>query len=342
MKFEAVIGLEVHSQLKTNSKLFSNSNTDFGCDPNSNVSEVDLGLPGVLPVINTQAVDLAIVAGLSTNCEINRVSTFARKHYFYPDLPKGYQISQYDEPLASNGHLEIQLDETNIKRIRINRIHMEEDAGKLIHDLSDEHSMVDLNRAGVPLIEIVTEPDISSSNEAVEYLKKLRNILIFSGVSDCNMEEGNFRCDANISVREVGTKKLGTKTEIKNVNSFRFVQKAIEYEILRQTKLINDGEKVKQETRLFNSDSNKTYAMRSKEDAHDYRYFPDPDLQPLIVTKERIERIKSSTYVSFEDKMQRYLEEFKLSKADTDILLSDKVLSEFFDKTLDYLSLIHI
>ena len=188
MKFEAVIGLEVHSQLKTNSKLFSNSNTDFGCDPNSNVSEVDLGLPGVLPVINTQAVDLAIVAGLSTNCEINRVSTFARKHYFYPDLPKGYQISQYDEPLASNGHLEIQLDETNIKRIRINRIHMEEDAGKLIHDLSDEHSMVDLNRAGVPLIEIVTEPDISSSDEAVEYLKKLRNILIFSGVSDCNME----------------------------------------------------------------------------------------------------------------------------------------------------------
>ena len=337
MKFEAVIGLEVHSQLKTNSKLFSNSNTDFGCDPNSNVSEVDLGLPGVLPVINTQAVDLAIVAGLSTNCKINRVSTFARKHYFYPDLPKGYQISQYDEPLASNGHLEIQLDETNIKRIRINRIHMEEDAGKLIHDLSDEHSMVDLNRAGVPLIEIVTEPDISSSDEAVEYLKKLRNILIFSGVSDCNMEEGNFRCDANISVREVGTKKLGTKTEIKNVNSFRFVQKAIEYEILRQTKLINDGEKVKQETRLFNSDSNKTYAMRSKEDAHDYRYFPDPDLQPLIVTKERIERIKSSTYVSFEDKMQRYLEEFKLSKADTDILLSDKVLSEFFDKTLDYI-----
>ena len=337
MKFEAVIGLEVHSQLKTKSKLFSSSNTDFGSHPNSNVSEVDLGLPGVLPVINSKAVDLAIIAGLSTNCKINKISTFARKHYFYPDLPKGYQISQYDEPLASKGQLEIKLNKKNKKIIRINRIHMEEDAGKLIHDLSEENSMVDLNRAGVPLIEIVTEPDMSSSEEAVEYLKRLRNILIFSGVSDCNMEEGNFRCDANISVRKVGTKKLGTKTEIKNVNSFRFVQKAIDYEIERQIKLIKDGKNIVQETRLFNPDSNKTYAMRSKEDAHDYRYFPDPDLQPLVLTDERIESIKSSRYVSFDEKMNKYLEDYKLSKEDAEILLSSKVINEYFDSTLNYI-----
>jgi len=338
MKFEAVIGLEVHSQLKTNAKLFSSSNTDFGSDPNSNVSEVDLGLPGVLPVINSKAVDLAILAGLSTNCTINSRSTFARKHYFYPDLPKGYQISQYDEPLATGGHIDILALNQKSKKIRINRIHMEEDAGKLIHDLSDEYSMVDLNRAGVPLIEIVTEPDISSSEEAIEYLKKLRNILVFAGVSDCNMEQGNFRCDANVSVRKVGSSKLGTKTEIKNVNSFRFVQKAIEYEIVRQTKLIENGEKVIQETRLFNSASNKTYAMRSKEDAHDYRYFPDPDLQPLLLSEERIAKILSSMPESVEDKTKSYLNELHLSQEEVDILLSDKVLSDFFDGTLKYVN----
>ncbi len=338
MKFEAVIGLEVHSQLKTNAKLFSSSNTDFGSDPNSNVSEVDLGLPGVLPVINSKAVDLAILAGLSTNCTINSRSTFARKHYFYPDLPKGYQISQYDEPLATGGHIDILAPNGKIKKIRINRIHMEEDAGKLIHDLSDEYSMVDLNRAGVPLIEIVTEPDISSSEEAIECLKKLRNILVFAGVSDCNMEQGNFRCDANVSVRQVGSSKLGTKTEIKNVNSFRFVQKAIEYEITRQTKLIEDGGKVIQETRLFNSASNKTYAMRSKEDAHDYRYFPDPDLQPLLLSEERITKILSSMPESVEDKTKNYLNELHLSQEEVDILLSDKVLSDFFDCTLKYVN----
>ena len=338
MKFEAVIGLEVHSQLKTNVKLFSSSNTDFGSDPNSNVSEVDLGLPGVLPVINSKAVDLAILAGLSTNCTINSRSTFARKHYFYPDLPKGYQISQYDEPLATGGHIDILALNQKSKKIRINRIHMEEDAGKLIHDLSDEYSMVDLNRAGVPLIEIVTEPDISSSEEAIEYLKKLRNILVFAGVSDCNMEQGNFRCDANVSVRKVGSSKLGTKTEIKNVNSFRFVQKAIEYEIARQTKLIENGEKVIQETRLFNSASNKTYAMRSKEDAHDYRYFPDPDLQPLLLSEERIAKILSSMPESVEDKTKSYLNELHLSQEEVDILLSDKILSDFFDGTLKYVN----
>jgi len=336
MRFEAVIGLEVHSQIKTNTKLFSSSNIDYGCDPNSNVSEVDLGLPGTLPVINSRAVDLAILAGVSTNCRINKKSTFARKHYFYPDLPKGYQISQYDEPLATKGYLDITTSDAMKKTIRINRVHMEEDAGKLIHDLSNDYSMIDLNRAGVPLIEIVTEPDISSPDEAVKYLKKLRNILIFAGISDCNMEQGNFRCDANVSVRRVGTEKLGTKTEIKNVNSFRFVQKAIEYEINRQVQLIEKGKKVIQETRLFNSKSNKTYSMRSKEDAHDYRYFPDPDLQPLILSQERIDKIINSIPESFEDKISNYLNKFQLSRDDVDILISDKILCDFFDSTLEY------
>ena len=226
--FETVIGLEVHAQLKTMTKLFSTSNNEFGDNPNSNVSIVDLGLPGVLPVLNMEAVRLAIIAGLSTDCKINKKSTFARKHYFYPDLPKGYQISQYDEPIASSGILNIKSGNSN-KKIRINRIHMEEDAGKLIHDLSDDLSLVDLNRAGVPLIEIVTEPDLSNPEEAVSYLKRLRKILLFAGVSDCDMEKGNFRCDANISLRKKGDAELGVKTEIKNVNSFRFVQKALEY-----------------------------------------------------------------------------------------------------------------
>ena len=338
MGFEAVIGLEVHSQIKTNTKLFSSSNIDYGCDPNSNVSEVDLGLPGTLPVINSRAVDLAILAGVSTNCRINKKSTFARKHYFYPDLPKGYQISQYDEPLATKGYLDITTSDAMKKTIRINRVHMEEDAGKLIHDLSNDYSMIDLNRAGVPLIEIVTEPDISSPDEAVKYLKKLRNILIFAGISDCNMEQGNFRCDVNVSVRRVGTEKLGTKTEIKNVNSFRFVQKAIEYEINRQVQLIEKGKKVIQETRLFNSKSNKTYSMRSKEDAHDYRYFPDPDLQPLILSQERIDKIINSIPESFEDKISNYLNKFQLSRDDVDILISDKILCDFFDSTLEYVN----
>lgn len=338
MGFEAVIGLEVHSQIKTNTKLFSSSNIDYGCDPNSNVSEIDLGLPGTLPVINSRAVDLAILAGVSTNCRINKKSTFARKHYFYPDLPKGYQISQYDEPLATKGYLDITTSDAMKKTIRINRVHMEEDAGKLIHDLSNDYSMIDLNRAGVPLIEIVTEPDISSPEEAVKYLKKLRNILIFGGISDCNMEQGNFRCDANVSVRRVGTEKLGTKTEIKNVNSFRFVQKAIEYEINRQIQLIEKGKKVIQETRLFNSKSNKTYSMRSKEDAHDYRYFPDPDLQPLILSQERIDKIINSIPESFEDKISNYLNKFQLSRDDVDILISDKILCDFFDSTLEYVN----
>ena len=330
--FETVIGLEVHAQLKTTTKLFSTSNNEFGDNPNSNVSIVDLGLPGVLPVLNMEAVRLAIIAGLSTDCKINKKSTFARKHYFYPDLPKGYQISQYDEPIASSGILNIKSGKSN-KKIRINRIHMEEDAGKLIHDLSDDLSLVDLNRAGVPLIEIVTEPDLSNPEEAVSYLKRLRKILLFAGVSDCDMEKGNFRCDANISLRKKGDDELGVKTEIKNVNSFRFVQKALEYEIIRQKKILEKGDEVLQETRLFNSSTNKTYSMRSKEDAHDYRYFPDPDLQPLILDEKFIKDIKTNLGTSY-DKKYLSMIDMGLKDDDVDILMSDLKLLEYFEKTI--------
>tara|TARA_B100001248_G_scaffold59056_1_gene40197 strand:- start:18847 stop:20259 length:1413 start_codon:yes stop_codon:yes gene_type:complete len=330
--FETVIGLEVHAQLKTMTKLFSTSNNEFGDNPNSNVSIVDLGLPGVLPVLNMEAVRLAIIAGLSTDCKINKKSTFARKHYFYPDLPKGYQISQYDEPIASSGILNIKSGNSN-KKIRINRIHMEEDAGKLIHDLSDDLSLVDLNRAGVPLIEIVTEPDLSNPEEAVSYLKRLRKILLFAGVSDCDMEKGNFRCDANISLRKKGDAELGVKTEIKNVNSFRFVQKALEYEIIRQKKILEKGDEVLQETRLFNSSTNKTYSMRSKEDAHDYRYFPDPDLQPLILDEKFIKDIKTNLGTSY-DKKYLSMIDMGLKDDDVDILMSDLKLLEYFEKTI--------
>ena len=330
--FETVIGLEVHAQLKTMTKLFSTSNNEFGDNPNSNVSIVDLGLPGVLPVLNMEAVRLAIIAGLSTDCKINKKSTFARKHYFYPDLPKGYQISQYDEPIASSGILNIKSGNSN-KKIRINRIHMEEDAGKLIHDLSDDLSLVDLNRAGVPLIEIVTEPDLSNPEEAVSYLKRLRKILLFAGVSDCDMEKGNFRCDANISLRKKGDDELGVKTEIKNVNSFRFVQKALEYEIIRQKKILEKGDEVLQETRLFNSSTNKTYSMRSKEDAHDYRYFPDPDLQPLILDEKFIKDIKTNLGTSY-DKKYLSMIDMGLKDDDVDILMSDLKLLEYFEKTI--------
>ena len=313
-------------------ELFSTSNNEFGDNPNSNVSIVDLGLPGVLPVLNMEAVRLAIIAGLSTDCEINKKSTFARKHYFYPDLPKGYQISQYDEPIASSGILKINSG-NSFKKIRINRIHMEEDAGKLIHDLSDDSSLVDLNRAGVPLIEIVTEPDLSNPEEAVSYLKRLRKILLFAGVSDCDMEKGNFRCDANISLRKKGDVELGVKTEIKNVNSFRFVQKALEYEILRQKKILEKGAEVLQETRLFNSSTNKTYSMRSKEDAHDYRYFPDPDLQPLVLKEVFIEDIKTNLGVSY-DKKYLSMIDMGLKDDDVEILMSDPRILEYFEKTI--------
>lgn len=336
MEFEPVIGLEVHAQLLTESKIFSSASTKFGSKPNSQVTPVCLGMPGVLPVFNKKALEFAVKAGLATNCEISEESRFARKNYFYPDLPKGYQISQYDMPLCQFGKLDIKCEGYE-KTIRITRIHLEEDAGKLIHEDSETESYVDLNRAGVPLIEIVSEPDISTSEEAVEYVKKLRNILKYIGVCDGNMEEGSLRCDANISVRPKGEKKLGTKAEIKNINSFRFIQKAIDYEIKRQITSIQNGEKVAQETRLFDSEKGVTFSMRSKEEAHDYRYFPDPDLLPVLVSKEYINNLKVSLPELPDQKLQRFTEKLLLSKNDAGILTSSKPLSDYFEKCLKYL-----
>ncbi|MBI5562995.1 MAG: Asp-tRNA(Asn)/Glu-tRNA(Gln) amidotransferase subunit GatB, partial [Deltaproteobacteria bacterium] len=285
MKYEAVIGLEVHAQLLTASKLFCGCSTRFGAEPNTQVCPVCLGMPGTLPVINGRAVDFAVMMAVAVDCRVNERSVFARKNYFYPDLPKGYQISQYSEPLCEHGHLDIDSGNGR-KRIGITRIHMEEDAGKLLHGegMADEGwSFVDLNRAGVPLIEIVSEPDIRSADDAVAYLKALRDILVYLGICDGNMEEGSFRCDANVSVRPVGETRLGTKAELKNLNSFKFIKDAICYEIDRQIDLIDGGGKVVQETRLFDSAKGVTVSMRSKEEAHDYRYFPEPDLLPLMV-----------------------------------------------------------
>src|SRR6185437_8714411 len=284
-KYEPVIGLEVHVQLLTASKIFCSCSTRFGAPPNSNVCPVCLGLPGALPVLNRKAVEFAVLAGMALNCRINETSIFARKNYFYPDLPKGYQISQYDKPLAEFGCIDIKSAD-RAKKINITRLHLEEDAGKSLHEgfpEADKKTAVDLNRTGVPLIEIVSEPDISSPEEAYEYLTRLREIILYTGVSDCNMEEGSLRCDANVSIRPRGQKDLGTKTEVKNVNSFRFIREALEYEIDRQIEVLDSGGRVSQETRLYNANEGRTYGMRSKEQAHDYRYFPEPDLLPLVV-----------------------------------------------------------
>ena len=331
MQYEAVIGLEVHAQLATESKIFSSSSTKFGNPPNSQVNPVCLGMPGVLPVFNERVLEYAIKAGLATNCEIARKSRFARKNYFYPDLPKGYQISQYSEPLCLRGHLEIDSGNGK-KKIRITRIHLEEDAGKLVHEYSDFESHVDLNRAGVPLVEIVSEPDISTAEEAVEYVKKLRTILRYIEVCDGNMEEGSLRCDANVSVRPVGQSELGTKTEIKNLNSFRFIQRAIEYETKRQEAVLQSGGKVVQETRLFDSQKGVTFAMRSKEEAHDYRYFPDPDLLPVVVEEDHLEEVRLSLPELPDEKLRRFVDEFSLPKNDAETLSSSKPLAEYFEE----------
>ncbi len=317
-KYEPVIGLEVHVQLLTKSKVFCSCSTAFGASPNSNVCPVCLGLPGALPVLNRQAVEFAVLAAKALNCRINETSIFARKNYFYPDLPKGYQISQYDKPLAEHGWIDIETS-AGRKRIGITRLHMEEDAGKSMHDgMSDSSNKtsVDLNRSGVPLIEIVSEPDISTPEEAYEYLTRLKEIILYTGVSDCNMEEGSLRCDANVSIRPKGQKEFGTKAEVKNVNSFRFIKHALEYEIERQEELIESGGKVLQETRLYNPSEGRTYSMRSKERAHDYRYFPEPDLLPLVVDAKWRTEIESKLPELPEALRKRLVEQYGIAEDD--------------------------
>ncbi len=334
MEFIPVIGLEVHAQLKTDTKIFCNCSTKFGAPPNTHVCPVCLGMPGVLPVLNKKVVEFAIKLGIATNCKINNESRFARKNYFYPDLPKGYQISQYELPICEHGHINIEV-EGQIKKIGITRIHMEEDAGKLVHDPDNPISRVDFNRTGVPLLEIVSEPDISSASEAGAYLRKLRSILRYLRICDGNMEEGSFRCDANISIMPKASNELGTRTELKNLNSFKHVEKAIEYEILRQQEVIEDGGSVIQETRLWNPDKAVTTSMRGKEEAHDYRYFPDPDLLPLFVDEKWVERARTELPELPEAKKQRFMENLGLSSYDAEVLTASRELADYFEKCLD-------
>ncbi|MBF0411278.1 MAG: Asp-tRNA(Asn)/Glu-tRNA(Gln) amidotransferase subunit GatB [Desulfamplus sp.] len=333
MQYEPVIGLEVHAQLKTETKIFCGCSTRFGAEPNENTCPVCTGMPGVLPVLNHKAVTFAIRCALATNCKIARESRFDRKNYFYPDLPKGYQISQYAYPIAERGYLSIDIEDGLEKIIGITRIHMEEDAGKLIHDPQRARSMVDLNRTGVPLVEIVSEPDIRSAAEAGAYLRKLHSILRYIDVCDGNMEEGSFRCDANISLRPVGDEKFGTRTELKNLNSFKHVEKAIQYEIQRQTYLLDEGKEIVQETRLWDPVKNMTKSMRGKEDAHDYRYFPDPDLVPLIVDDAWINAVKADMPELPNDRKLRFINQYKISNYDADVLTSSRNLADYFEAT---------
>src|SRR5882672_10997211 len=320
--YEPVIGLEVHVQLLTATKIFCSCSTRFGAPPNSNVCPVCLGLPGALPVMNKKAAEFATLAAMALNCRINETSIFARKNYFYPDLPKGYQISQYDKPLAEHGFIEIKVG-GGTKKIGITRVHLEEDAGKSLHEgfvNSSETTAIDLNRSGVPLIEIVSEPDIASPDEAYEYLTRLKEIILYTGVSDCNMEEGSLRCDGNISVRPRGQKEFGTKTEVKNVNSFRFIREALEYEIDRQIGVVESGGKITQETRLYNPNEGKTYGMRSKEEAHDYRYFPEPDLLPLVVDENWQQDIRKTLPELPEARRKRMVADYGITEQDAHVL----------------------
>ena len=333
-KYEVVIGLEVHAQLKTKSKIFAPDSTEFGNEQNSQISPITLGMPGVLPVLNKECVNMGIKLGLALNCEIPERCKFDRKQYFYPDLPKGYQISQYDEPICVNGYLDI-----NGKRIGITRAHLEEDAGKLVHVgaagiAGSTYSLVDLNRAGTPLLEIVSEPDMRSSEEAKNYMEELRNIVRYIGVCDGNLEEGSMRCDANISIMPKGSKEFGTRAEIKNVNSFRALQRAIEYEIDRQIELVEDGEEVVQETRLWDDNAGETRSMRGKEDAHDYRYFPEPDLMPLSISREWVEEVRKTLPELPSQKRQRYMD-LGLSEYDASVIVEQMQSALFFDKVLE-------
>jgi len=333
-QYEAVIGLEVHVQLLTHSKIFCPCSTRFGEPPNSNICPVCLGLPGALPVLNREAVTMAMKAAMALNCAINPRSRFARKNYFYPDLPKGYQISQYDEPLAEYGWIDIEVYGAR-KRIGITRVHLEEDAGKSLHEGfpdSDCKSYIDLNRSGVPLIEIVSEPDMRTPEEAYEYLTRLKTLMLYLEVSDCNMEEGSLRCDANVSVRPKGATELGTKTEVKNLNSFRFLQKALAYEIARQTEVLQNGGAITQETRLWDSKEQRTYGMRSKEFAHDYRYFPEPDLLPLVISEAWKEEVRRTLPELPDARKQRLIREYALSDYDAAQLTSSKALANYFEQ----------
>ena len=329
--FQPVIGLEVHAQLLTRSKIFCGCSTEFGAPPNAHTCAVCLGMPGVLPVLNETVVEFAVRVGRALGCRINPVSIWARKNYFYPDLPKGYQISQYDQPLCEHGALEIDTDD-GPRRVRILRIHLEEDAGKNVHDAGGGESLVDLNRSGVPLVEIVSEPDIRSSSEAAEYLKALRDILVYLGVNDGNLEEGSFRCDANVSVMRKGASQYGQRVELKNINSFCFVQKAIDYEIGRQVELIESGGRVAQETRLFDAVRGETRSMRSKEEAHDYRYFPEPDLPPLRIPAGYVERIERELPELPRAKLHRFVGTYGLPAYDAKILVGDRALADLFEK----------
>ncbi len=334
-KYEPVIGLEVHVQLLTATKIFCGCPNRFGSEPNTNICPVCIGLPGALPVLNEKAVEFATLASLALNCQVRERSVFARKNYFYPDLPKGYQISQYDKPIAEHGWIDVPTADGSTKRIGITRLHMEEDAGKSLHEgFSDSatRTYLDLNRCGTPLCEIVSEPDIRTPDEAFEYLTRLREILLYTGVSDCNMEEGSLRCDANVSVRPRGQEKFGTKAEVKNVNSFKFIRAALEYEIERQVEVIESGGRVVQETRLWNANEGRTYPMRSKEQAHDYRYFPEPDLPPLIVSAELLSEAKKKLPELPEPKRQRFVLEYGISAANAAVLTSSLRAADEFEQ----------
>lgn len=330
--YEVVIGLEVHAELSTKTKIFCSCPTSFGAAPNTHTCPICMAMPGTLPVLNEKVVEYAVKAGLATNCEISRNSKNDRKNYFYPDLPKAYQISQFDEPLCNHGYIEIEDDEGNKKKVRLLRIHIEEDAGKLNHDEFAGGSLVDLNRAGVPLIEMVSEPDLRSSGEAERYLRKLKSILEYIEVSDCKMQEGSLRADVNVSVRKKGETKLGTRTEMKNMNSFRSIVRGIEYEIDRQIDVLEDGGIIEQETLRWDDVSGKTFSMRDKEDAQDYRYFPDPDLVAIKLSEEYIENIKKTLPELPESRKERYLTEYKLSEKDANIITSSKYLSDLFEQ----------
>ena len=334
MEFEPVIGLEVHAQLNTTTKIFCGCSTAFGAPPNTHTCPVCLGMPGVLPVLNRKVVEFTLRMALATHCDINPESRFARKNYFYPDLPKGYQISQYELPIARSGWIEIQVGGDR-KRIGINRIHMEEDAGKLIHDPLRPVSRVDFNRTGVPLIEIVSEPDLRSPEEAGAYLRQLRAIVRYLGICDGNLEEGSFRCDANVSIRPFGEQMFGIRTELKNLNSFKHVEKALQYEIMRQTETLRDGGRVIQETRLWDPDRNRSTSMRGKEEAHDYRYFPDPDLLPLTISTEWIERVRRELPELPEAKRDRFVEVYGLPAYDAELLTTDRELADYFEICLE-------